>query len=771
MRIVADPATNSLVISAEQGEWEAISALLAELDNEEYDASLQLRVIPLIYADAGSVARAINDAFQGTIERDRRAGRAERSNRAPAPGRPEEQRPSAEVPTVLVESEEWVRASAEPQTNSVIISASRQNMSKIELIIEQLDVADYAQLPPPQLIPVTAGDPAQLAESLRQLYEQSGGGESGQRRLAIVGDQSARTIIVRAEAEEFRQIEALARALQQEAGEQGLSVHVIKVTSAPARRIADAIGEAFQTQAKQANQPLSIEVDVAGNSLIVASTAALAEEIRDDRAAAGRSRSGGGPGHLHHRAQEHLAGRSATGHRDDRPRPAAARRAGLAPARRADQGGSARGRNAVVVVANPADRETIVGLLKAIDAEPELASAQLRVIPLRNAEAAALAAILASVLDPADQQSGSALAAAVAEQVRRLSVRRNGLDEPDVQLDLTVPIRIVAEPQLNALVISSSEANVKALADVVTLFDALPITDAVTVQLFPLENIAADQFARIVNELFTQGKRLGQVPGTDLRGIPAGMVGKALLDEVALAVDERTNTVVVAGKEDAVALVEVLTKRLDSDVATGWVEPRIIPLRYADAETLSRLLQEVLVEGSTDLPQSTPLQRQIARLRMARADGNGGQVLESDVFQPMNRLFIRAEPQLNAIVLVGTPMNLEVVSELIDMLDVEAASPSAAVRIYPIEHASAERLARTITELFDQQIQSKAIRPEDRVIVQADERTNALIVTTSPRSFAVLESLLQMLDTEIAPDLREIRSIELTTRRRRGWRR
>ncbi|MCH7573427.1 MAG: hypothetical protein IH891_10990, partial [Planctomycetes bacterium] len=156
-----------------------------------------------------------------------------------------------------------------------------------------------------------------------------------------------------------------------------------------------------------------------------------------------------------------------------------------------------------------------------------------------------------------------------------------------------------------------------------------------------------------------------------------------------------------------------------------------------------------------------PMQRQIARLRMARIRENGGAVIESDVFHPMTRLLILPEPQLNALIIVGTPANLEIISELVAMLDIEAASPSAAVRIYPIEHASAARLAVTITRLFDQQVQSKAIRPEDRVIVQGDDRTNSLIVTTSPRSFVVLEELIKNLDAEVAPDLREIRRIAL----------
>ena len=60
---------------------------------------------------------------------------------------------------------------------------------------------------------------------------------------------------------------------------------------------------------------------------------------------------------------------------------------------------------------------------------------------------------------------------------------------------------------------------------------------------------------------------------------------------------------------------------------------------------------------------------------MARLEENGGRVLESDVFTPMSRLVIRPEPKLNALVLVGTPMNLEVVTELIGMLDIEYETP------------------------------------------------------------------------------------------------
>ena len=755
-RIVADPASNSLVITADQSEWTNIRALLAKLDSEEYDTSLQLKVLPLTYADARSVAGAINGAFSTEISRGRRqtdrGGRPSDADRS--------RRDERDYPTVLVEAQEWVRAAAEPLTNSVIISASRQNMRKIEQIVTQLDVADYAKLPPPQIIPVRSGSPTKLAEALRRLYEQSGD-TRGRRALRIVGDTASNSIIVRAEEEEFRQIRALAEALQSEASEQGLSVYVLKLNAAPVRRVSAAISQAYRAKATQAGQPLAIEVDVAGNTLVVACTAAMFDEIRETVRQLDELSPPAGHGifiiELENISPDAARKIVETIGLDKPPSDDTVSRLVTEPIRVVPL----TGRNAVIVVANPADRETIIGVFKAIDSEPILAESQMRVIMLRNAEAPAMARILQEILNPGSQQSRTPLARAVQEQVRRLAISRVGLGESTVTLDLTKPIRVIADAGLNAIVISSTPGNVEAMAEVVATFDRLPITDAVEVKLFPLSNIAAADFARIVRELFAQGKQLGRVPGSRVSGVPEGHVGKALLDTIALSVDERTNTVIVAGKIDAVALVEVLYLRIDREVSNGWIEPRIVPLRFADAQDLAETLNAILVDGVMDGRQANPMQRQVARLRLARVSNNGGRVLESDVFSPMTRLVIRAEPKINALVLVGTPMNLEVVSELIRMMDIESAAPGASVRIYPLEHASAGRVAATVTRLFAQQEQAGMIRRDDLVIIQADDRTNSLVVSTSRSSFAVVEGLLETLDTAVPPELAALQRLDL----------
>lgn len=781
--IVPDPATNSLVISAEEAEWPGIRELIAKLDAEEYDSSLQLRVIALEYADSSSVATAINQAFAPEVQGRRGRGGGGGGDTQPRRGGGGDggvdENGQAEQPRILVEDTAVVRAAAEPLTNSIIVSASRQNLTKIEAIIEQLDVADFAMLPPVRLIPLAEAEAESVAESLRGMYAQiSGvGGRpgaisrvAGRKSVLITSDKASNTVIVRAEDEEFEQIEALARALEETAGREGVAVRVLPLSQAAATHVAQAVERTFQTTAQHTGEPWSIQVDAGANSLVIASSARLFDQVKE--------------------VVEQLDALGPGGNRQiyvvplENVAPEEMKRVleSLGLAKQARDGTPSllaepititvlTGRRAIAVLANPADRDRILGIIGPLDAEPSLAQAEaeLRIVPLRTAEASAVASVLREMLSPGRQDADTALARAVQEQIRRLRLRdgRDGGDEGHSVLDLTQPIRIMEAPGINALILSSTKANCDVLEELAGLLDALPVTDAVLVRLYPLTNVSAGMMQTVISDLFRQGRRLLIQPGTDIEGAPASETGHALLGDVAITVDERTNMLIAAGREESLALIDVLVDRLDADESARWVEPRIIRLRFADAQELAATIDEVLIRGVADSRSDTALQKQIGRLRVVQWPGeeNGQQadIVESDLFVPMSRLLVRADAQLNSLIVVGTPENIDAVASLVSMLDVEAAAPSNAVRVYTLDHASAGRVATVVTQLFEKQFQSKVIRQEDRVAIQPDERTNSLIVTTSPRSFVIIESLLETLDAERLPDLREIRLIELKT--------
>jgi type II secretory pathway component GspD/PulD (secretin) len=762
--IVPDPASNSLVIAADEGEWEGLRSLLKKLDTEEYDTARQLSVIPLKHADATSVARSLNEGFRAPVEQRLRRDQARQQGQG-ARRRDEE---DLLGPTVLVDNEPTPSVSAEVQTNSLIVFAGRQEMTRIKALVEQIDVPDFVKFPEARIVALQSGKASQIAQSVRELFanqnQQRGGQVGGPRSTVIVGDDVSNSLIIRAEERDFAQIKALAEALQQQGDVARATVRVLTLKNVPAARLQKSLNSTFAQTAKQQNEVLSIEVDRTSNALVIASSRRVYDEIEKvakelDGAVPGAGpeniKPGAGPlgqtifiidvqnnGPEEVRKQLEQLGvtRPQT---DDRPG-VVSEPVTIVPLT---------SRRAIAVVASPRDGEAIVSLVRTLDAAPAEPDQRVAVVGLKLATAGPLVTTLKAMLDPTQQSADTGPAKAIAEQVRRLNVVRNGLGQGDLTLDLGKPIRLIPDDQTNSIVIGSTEANIAAVQEIIKTLDSLPSGDAVVIRIFPLTNASATRAKTVIDDLFKQGEELRRIPGTRRQGLPTTATGKALAGEVVLSVDERTNTLVVAGREEAVALVEIVIKDLDSDQAAKWVEPSLIPLKNADAVTLAQTLQQVLVRGLNVTPEALGLQKQVGRLRMAKSgkDANDpANRVEADLFAPLTGLVIQPEPQLNALIVIGSAANNEVVRELVGMLDVEAASAANTVRVFPLEHAAADRVSSIVADIFRQRQADPAARSEDRVIISADASTNSLIVSSSARSFSILDAMLKTLDSDKA---------------------
>jgi type II secretion system protein D len=769
--IISDPVSNSLVIRADKNQWEGIRQLLSKLDTKEYDTARQLAVIPLAHADAASVAKALNEGLRAPLEEQFRQAQA----RAAAAARGvNNQRPQFIEPTVLVAAEDLPTVSAEPLTNSVIVFASKKDLDRIEGIVKQLDVAGFDQMPMPRIIPLKSGKPSAVASSIRELYlnRQPNQRVQGPKAVLIIGDDSSGALIVRADDEKFAQIKALAETLEQQGQIGRVTPHVVPLKNVAAGRLRQTLLATFTETAKSQGETLAIEVDRSSNSLVIASSARLLEEIKrviDELDAANTPAPDAvNPGQTPLSAAFTII----DVHNNS---PAEMKKLlddmGLTRPQNLDQRGVVSepvtivpmsSRRALAVIASPADARAVEGLVRALDAEPADAQQQIAVIPLKMASAKPLADTLAAMLKPADpatQAGQTGPARALAEQIRRLGLSKSGINQTPLTVDLSKPIRLIPDIEANSLIIASTQANIDALREVIKLLDALPIGDAVLVRIFNLENASATRVKTVIEQLFAQGEEIRRLPGTRRQGLPPTATGQALAGEIAVTVDERTNSLIVAAREEAVALVEILVRDLDSDRAGKWVEPVIIPLKHADSSTLAATLNTILVRGLASTPEAIGLQRQYGRLRMlaenpeaaaSSEQGTPPNFVEADLFAPLHGLVIVAEAHLNSLIVVGTPANTQVVRQLVAMLDVEAASAANAVRVYPLKHASSDRVAAVVRDLFRQRESLPDQRPEDRLVISSDVRTNSVIAATSPKSFAILEGLIKTLDSEQA---------------------
>jgi general secretion pathway protein D len=226
-----------------------------------------------------------------------------------------------------------------------------------------------------------------------------------------------------------------------------------------------------------------------------------------------------------------------------------------------------------------------------------------------------------------------------------------------------------------------------------------------------------------------------------------------------------------------VARVLQLVSVLDVELATD--ELRFIPIRFADATELARILTEFFsgrrvrtAPAAAPLPPPAPPRPGAA----PTAPGAAGPADSGD--RPPQVL---ADKRTNALVVSGRKADVELAAKLASQLDVDTQA-NKRVYVYYVENVKSKELAATLTEIFGKpgegpvRIERRDQGPypgtggpppsapsplvavvatgsdlepsvvEGQVKVVADDPNNALIVTTFPRNWPLIEDTIRKLD-------------------------
>ncbi len=204
--------------------------------------------------------------------------------------------------------------------------------------------------------------------------------------------------------------------------------------------------------------------------------------------------------------------------------------------------------------------------------------------------------------------------------------------------------------------------------------------DEVITQIVPLQYVPADRVAATLRS-FVQGGNL--------------VVQGSLL----IITDTAAN----------VARILQIVGVLDVEIATD--DLRLIPVRYADAVELARILNEFFsgrrVRTSVAAVPAPPADSPAPR-GAARAPGVPGAAADSGDRPPL----ILADKRTNALVVSGRRSDVELASKLTGQLDVDTQA-NKRVFVYYVENVKAKELATTLTEIFGKPGEGVA-RPERR---------------------------------------------------------
>jgi general secretion pathway protein D len=228
--------------------------------------------------------------------------------------------------------------------------------------------------------------------------------------------------------------------------------------------------------------------------------------------------------------------------------------------------------------------------------------------------------------------------------------------------------------------------------------------------------------------------------------------------------------------------------RLKEELASpeDKIVTQLIPLKYADPDEIKRLFAPMISKSSvilsyppTNMLIVTDVYSNITRLvRILKAidiTGIGQEIsvipleysdatklvkLLSSIFKttlkskkrdPGKLVKFVADERTNTIVLLASKNDTVRIKELVKLLDKETPRGKEKIRVYYLENATAEDLAKVLQELPKKRSSSAKGKKEaplisGDVIIKADKATNSLIIIADKDDYLILEEIIKKLD-------------------------
>jgi general secretion pathway protein D len=190
---------------------------------------------------------------------------------------------------------------------------------------------------------------------------------------------------------------------------------------------------------------------------------------------------------------------------------------------------------------------------------------------------------------------------------------------------------LTAYPQANILIISDRAANVSRIMRIVQRIDE---SNTSGVDVMPMQNASAVEVARIVGSLY-QGQAQNEIGAAPLK----------------IIADERSNSILLSGDDSQRLKAKALIADLDTPLANGGGDTKVVYLHYEDAKKLAPLLKQ-----------------QITSIQQAQGGQGGGAAA-----QPGKQTDIWADEENNALVITAPPKTMRDIESIVDKLDIRRA--------------------------------------------------------------------------------------------------
>lgn len=177
------------------------------------------------------------------------------------------------------------------------------------------------------------------------------------------------------------------------------------------------------------------------------------------------------------------------------------------------------------------------------------------------------------------------------------------------------------------------------------------------IQMIPLRHAQATQVATVLNNLQSAARASGDSSA------------------VSVAVDERSNSILLSGPKAARLRMRVLLSQLDAPSQAPSGNTEVVYLRYLEAKTFAPLLSKIAsnIQGKNAGGSSSTVQYDISNAAPTNATNNALSATATSKETTINSANIQAEPNSNAIIITAQPALMSALKGVIAKLDIRPA--------------------------------------------------------------------------------------------------
>lgn len=205
----------------------------------------------------------------------------------------------------------------------------------------------------------------------------------------------------------------------------------------------------------------------------------------------------------------------------------------------------------------------------------------------------------------------------------------------------------------NILVLLGRASNIERIVNVIQEVDSAANSG---IQMIPLKHASAAQVAVVLNNLQNAARSTGEAPN------------------VSIAVDERSNSILLGGPKAARLRLRLLVSQLDAPSTAPSGNTEVVYLRYLEAKTFAPLLgkiaQNILGKGSS---ASASYDASTAVSTTTSPSGGSTTSTTTKEMPVTNASNIQAEPGSNAIIITAPPALMVALKGVIAKLDIRPA--------------------------------------------------------------------------------------------------